>query len=82
MKLTKEDKLAVKMIDQVNDLTLDLDQVGIVIAQISPSVLFNRLEVIVESAREEKEKQYVRDNANPLWSQMRHFRRAVGKLQE
>lgn len=67
MKLTKEDKLAVKMIDQVNDLTLDLDQVGIVIAQISPSVLFNRLEVIVESAREEKEKQYVRDNSNPLW---------------
>jgi hypothetical protein len=62
MKLTPEDKLAMKMIDQVNNLTLDLDQVGIVIAQISPSVLFNRLEVIVESAREEKEKQYVRDN--------------------
>jgi hypothetical protein len=67
MKLTPEDKLAMKMIDQVNNLTLDLDQVGIVIAQISPSVLFNRLEVIVESAREEKERQYVRDNHNPLW---------------
>lgn len=67
MKLTKEDKLAMKMIDQVNDITLDLDQVGITIAQISPSILFNRLEVIVESAREEKEKQYVRDNSNPLW---------------
>lgn len=62
MKLTPEDKLAMKMIDQVNNLTLDLDQVGVVIAQISPSVLFNRLEVIVESAREEKEKQYVRYN--------------------
>lgn len=62
MKLTPEDKLAMKMIDQVNNLTLDLDQVGITIAQISPSVLFNRLEVIIESAREEKEKQYVRYN--------------------
>lgn len=66
-KLTQEDKLAQQLLKSVDNLSVDLDQVGIVIAQIAPSVLFNRLEVILESAREEKERLYVRSQRDTLW---------------
>lgn len=59
-KPTQEDKTAQMLVGSVDNLSLDLDQVGVKIARIAPNVLFNRLEVIVESAREEKEKLYER----------------------
>lgn len=59
-KPTQEDKTAQMLVGSVDNLSLDLDEVGVKIARIAPNVLFNRLEVIVESAREEKEKLYER----------------------
>lgn len=59
-KPTQEDKTAQMLVGSVDNLSLDLDEVGVKIARIAPNVLLNRLEVIVESAREEKEKLYER----------------------
>ena len=53
-KHTKEGKIATAIVESVNDFTLDLDSVGRNIAQVSNTVLYNRLEVVMESAREHK----------------------------
>ena len=60
MKATKEEKVAQSMVGLVNDYTLDLDAVGRYVAEQSTSVLYNRLETVLDSAREEKEKLYER----------------------
>ena len=51
---TPELKVANKMSEMVNDLTLDLDQVGVYLAS-SNSITYNRLMAVAESARYEKE---------------------------
>jgi len=57
-RLTKEDKVALKMIDMVNDLNLNLDEVGVVIAHTARKVSYNRLKVVLDSAEYEIEKLY------------------------
>jgi hypothetical protein len=57
-KVTKEEAVANKIISMVEDVTLDLDNVGEYVADNSPSVLYNRLEVVMESAKERKENVY------------------------
>lgn len=54
---TKSDnqKVAEKMSLLVNDVTLDLDQVGSYIARTASNVTYRRLLEIVEAARYEKE---------------------------
>jgi hypothetical protein len=52
---TKEELIANKMIDLVQDVTLNLDEVGVNVAMNSPNVLYNRLEVVMESAKESRE---------------------------
>ena len=59
-RLTPEERVATNLVNLVRDLTLDLDEVGKQMAINSPTVLVNRLEVIVEVAREEKEERSVR----------------------
>ena len=59
---TKEQRVAEKMVDLVNDLTLDLDAVGMYIASESTTTLYNRLDTVIDSAKETKEKQYERTN--------------------
>lgn len=54
---TKETKVAQTISDLVNDLTLDLDQVGIYLASNS-SVTYNRVMEIFEAARFDKEERY------------------------
>jgi hypothetical protein len=54
-RITKEEKVAKTIIESVNDFTLDLDSVGRYIAEQSNSVLYNRLDVVADSARESKE---------------------------
>lgn len=49
-KLTEEEKVAKKLIDTVNDLTLDLEEVGEIIGSTYRNVSVNRLVVIAESA--------------------------------
>lgn len=59
---TKEEKVAKSMIELVNDLTLDLDSVGRYVGEQAPTVLYNRLDVIIDSARYTKEEQIERYN--------------------
>jgi len=51
---TKEGKVATSIVQSVNDFDLDLDSVGMYIAQLSSSTLYNRLDTVMESARENK----------------------------
>lgn len=58
--LTEAEKAAKKLEKIVNDLTLDLDQVGVYLARVAPNVSYRRLQEIAESAEYEKERQNVR----------------------
>lgn len=66
-RLTEEEKAAKKLAQIVNDLTLDLDLVGVYLARYEATVLHNRLSVVVESAEYEKEMNNVRNSLNPLF---------------
>jgi hypothetical protein len=54
---TKEEKVATKLTDTMADLTLNLDEVGRQIAT-SPTILVDRLQIVMEAAREEKSDKY------------------------
>lgn len=55
--ITDEEKLAMKLSDMVSDLRLDLELTGEYFARATPTVGYNRLMVIAESATYEKERQ-------------------------
>lgn len=50
-----ESKTAQIIANAITNLTLDLDEVGIVLARTQPTVICNRLDTVIESARFEKE---------------------------
>ena len=58
---TKELKVATKISDLVNDLTLDLDQVGIYLAT-NNTTTYRRVMEIAEAAQYEKEERLHDDN--------------------
>lgn len=51
---SKSEKTARKLAEIVNDLDLDLEQVGIYLGRLRPSVFYHRLNVILESAHFER----------------------------
>lgn len=53
--ISKEEKVAVKLSDIVNDYTLDIEEVGKSFARVAPLVSYNRVVEIVEVAELEKE---------------------------
>jgi hypothetical protein len=53
--LTKEQKVAIKIGEMVNDVTLDLEEVGKTIANAQPTMTYNRVIILAEAAVEEKE---------------------------
>lgn len=55
---TKEGRTAEKIAELVNDLTLNLDMVGIYLADLTSSILYNRLYQVFDSARKQKEYKY------------------------
>jgi hypothetical protein len=55
---TKEGRTAEKLAELVNDLTLNLDMVGIYLADLTSSILYNRLYQVFDSARKQKEYKY------------------------
>jgi hypothetical protein len=65
--LTEEEKVAQKLATVVSDLRLDIELIGQYLAEISPYVSYNRLQVIAESAKHHKEEKYVRDNQYTLF---------------
>lgn len=53
---TSEEKIAQKLNIIVSDLNLNLEQVGKMIARVLPTLTFNRVMVVFESAQAEREK--------------------------
>lgn len=66
-KVSDEEKVAIKLSDLVSDLRLDLDQIGIYLGRNLPATPYRRLNVILESAEYEKEKDNVRNGDNYLF---------------
>jgi hypothetical protein len=64
---SNEEKVAEKIAEIVANVNLDLDSVGIYLARIRPSISYNRLMLIAESAEFEKESIDVRTSHHPLF---------------
>jgi molybdopterin converting factor small subunit len=54
-RITDEEKVANKLGNTISDLRVDLELVGEYLAKSQPNVVYNRLQVIAESAKETKE---------------------------
>jgi hypothetical protein len=67
---TEEEKIAKQLANIVNDLTVDLDQVGVYLARNSRNVSITRLNEVIESANYEKEQSNVRINTDTISDQM------------
>jgi hypothetical protein len=52
---SKEEKVAVKLSDIVNDYNLDIEEVGRNFARVAPTISYNRVKDIVEVAELERE---------------------------
>jgi hypothetical protein len=65
--ITEEEKAAKKIANVVSDVRLDLDSIGIYLARYSPTISYNRLLLIAESAEFEKENIDVRHSHEPLF---------------
>jgi hypothetical protein len=64
---TPEEKVAKQIENITSDLRLDLELVGRYLANSSPTVSYNRLLLIAESAEFEKESIDVRTSHDPLF---------------
>ena len=64
---TEEEKAAHKLSAIVSDVRLDLDEVGVYLGRYAPTVSYNRLMLIAESAEFEKENIDVRNSHEPLF---------------
>jgi hypothetical protein len=67
---TEEEKIAKQLANIVNDLTVDLDQVGVYLARNSRNISITRLNEVIESANYEKEQSNVRINTDTFSDQM------------
>ena len=65
--ISKEEKIALKLSDIVNDYTLNLDEVGRYFYRVAPKVSYNRILDIVDVAEMERENTDVRNHHNPLF---------------
>lgn len=64
MKKSQEEKRAEQIASLVSDLRIDLDEVGIALARMRPTTIYNRLVVLMDSAEEEMEKENGRNTLN------------------
>jgi hypothetical protein len=53
--VTNEEKLAKRLSDSISDLRLDLEMISLYISQISPNVVINRILLMAEFLKEDKE---------------------------
>ena len=66
-RLTDEEKVAMRISAIVSDLRLDIEQVGEYLAVIAPTVSYNRLITIAESAQYHKEEKYTNEHQYRLF---------------
>jgi len=64
---SKEEKIALKLSDIVNDYTLDLEEVGSYLYRVAPLLSYNRIMEITDVAEMERENANVRNHHNPLF---------------
>ena len=64
-RLSKNEKVAIKLSELLNDLTLDIEQIGYYIGAEAENVSYRRLQEVMEAARFEKEERY--HGTNPLF---------------
>lgn len=62
--LTKEQRIAKQIVDVTNDVTLDLDDIGRAIANAHPTMSYNRIILIAESAVDEKQNENIHIDLN------------------
>ena len=55
MRMTEEEKVAEKISNLLSDLRLDLEKVGVAISELAPWVIVNRIALMAEIAKVEKE---------------------------
>ena len=65
--MTPEERIAKRLSDIVSDVRIDLDLVGVYLARTSPSVPYNRLREIIDSAQHEKEHNEFRETPYRLF---------------
>jgi hypothetical protein len=65
--ITNEEKVAKQIENALSDVRLDLDLTGIYFARFAPSVSYNRLMLIAESAEFERESVDVRNINDDLF---------------
>jgi hypothetical protein len=53
--ITSEERVAMRIKTIIEDLSLDLDQTGVMLARVLPHLTYNRLIAMIESAQYEKE---------------------------
>jgi hypothetical protein len=53
--ITPEERVAMRIKPIIEDLNLDLEQTGVMLARVLPHLTFTRLVAIIESAQHEKE---------------------------
>lgn len=70
MKLTDEERVAVKLVDLLSDLRLDLDLLGYYFANLASITLMGRLEEVVGSANE---------TADTVSDRMEHYQHIVSE---
>lgn len=57
-RITDEEKVVIKLNSLLSDLRVDLEMVGRYLARQSPTVVYNRLITVAESAQYEKEENH------------------------
>ena len=55
---TQEQKVAIKLVDLLSDIRLDIDRIGEVLGEISPTVILNRILYMAEVAKEIKDDEH------------------------
>lgn len=62
-----EQKLAVKLSNLLDSVSLDLDRVGIEIARLAPTTSYNRFILVAEAAVDEQERKALYNDTNYLF---------------
>ena len=56
--VTNEEKVAKRLSDMISDLRLDLEMISLYITQISPNVTINRILLMADILKDEKENKH------------------------
>jgi hypothetical protein len=65
--ITQEEKVAKQLGNLLSDVRLDLDLVGVYLADLSPNVIYRRLQIIAEMAEYQREAKDVRNQHNTFF---------------